>query len=252
MTRFTKSSTGKYVVSGKSYETLIGTRAQVWHGTSYKTSGGLTKGDILQNKNGRIVSRSKHSSAKKENRLVRAGYGTQKGKFGFVKLNGKSHKRSKKMRGGFGSGSNSNSNSNNSNSNNSNNSNNSSNNQPSASQLAMLKQMNSNSNNSNSNSNNSNSNSNSKFSMKGGVGNSGSGSSSNSNNMAKMAIAQNQGNTNSSNSNSSLSSMRKGGRRRRKGKRGGSVNFALSPSDYDGKGVTTSGNAVQFAAGMGN
>ena len=246
MTRFTKSSTGKYVVSGKSYETLIGTRAQVWHGTSYKTSGGLTKGDILQNKNGRIVSRSKHSSAKKENRLVRAGYGTQKGKFGFVKLSGKSHKRSKKMRGG-GPISNNNSNSNNSN--------NSSNNQPSASQVAMLKQMNSNSNNSGSNSNNSN-NSNSKLNMKGGVGNSGSnsnfGSNSNSNNMAKMEMAQNQGNTNSSNSNSSLSSIRKGGRRRRKGKRGGSVNFALSPSHYDGKGVTTSGNAVQFAAGMGN
>jgi hypothetical protein len=254
MTRFTKSSTGKYVVSGKSYETLIGTRAQVWHGTSYKTSGGLTKGDILQNKNGRIVSRSKHSSAKKENRLVKAGYGTKKGKFGFVKLNGKSHKRSKKMRGGFGSNSNSSSNSNNSNSNSNNSNSNSSSSQPSASQVAMLKQMNSNSNNSgsNSNSNNSNSNSNSKISMKGGVGNSSSGSSSSSNNMAKMVMAQNQGNTNSSNSNSSLSSMKKGGRRRRKGKRGGSVNFALSPSHYDGKGVTTSGNAVQFAAGMGN
>ena len=51
MTRFTKSSTGKYVVSGKSFDMLIGTRAQVWHGTAYKTSGGLTKSDILQNKN---------------------------------------------------------------------------------------------------------------------------------------------------------------------------------------------------------
>lgn len=99
MTRFTKDAHGKYHVHGKSFESLIGTRAQVWHGTSYKTSGGLTKGHLFQNKNGRIVSKSKHSSAKKEMRLVKAGYGTKKGKFGFVKLNGK---KSKKMRGGDG------------------------------------------------------------------------------------------------------------------------------------------------------
>jgi hypothetical protein len=97
MTRFTKDAHGKYHVHGKKFESLIGTRAQVWHGTSYKTSGGLTKGHLFQNKNGRIVSKSKHSSAKKEMRLVKAGYGTKKGKFGFVKLNGK---KSKKMRGG--------------------------------------------------------------------------------------------------------------------------------------------------------
>ena len=96
MTRYTKSANGKYIVSGKSFEMLIGTRAQVWHGTAYKTTGGLTKSNILQNKNGRIVSRSKHASAKKEKRLIKAGYGTQKGKFGAVKLNGKSSRRSRK------------------------------------------------------------------------------------------------------------------------------------------------------------
>jgi len=84
----------------------IGTRAQVWHGTAKKTSGGLLKSDLMMNKSGRIVSRSKHNSAKKEMRLVKYGYGTQKGKFGFVKLDSKTrrhrrHKRgSKKMRGG--------------------------------------------------------------------------------------------------------------------------------------------------------
>jgi hypothetical protein len=96
MTRYTKSANGKYIVSGKSFEMLIGTRAQVWHGTAYKTTGGLTKSNILQNKNGRIVSRSKHASAKKEKRLIKAGYGTQKGKFGAVKLNEKSSRRSRK------------------------------------------------------------------------------------------------------------------------------------------------------------
>ena len=139
MTRFTKSATGKYIVSGKSFEMLVGTRAQVWHETAYKTSGGLTKGHLFQNKNGRIVSKAKHASAKKDNRLVKAGYGTKKGKFGFVKLSKSSRHHSKKH---------------------------------------------------------------------------------------------------------SRSSSRK--------MRGGMTNFALSPSDYDGAGVGTSGNAVQFAAGRGN
>jgi hypothetical protein len=109
MTRFTKSANGKYVVKGKGFEVLIGTRAQVWHGTAFKTSGGLTKGDLFQNKAGRIVSRAKYMTAKKEKRLVKAGYGTKKGKFGFVMLNGKksrsksmsrSRSKSRKMRGG--------------------------------------------------------------------------------------------------------------------------------------------------------
>ena len=81
----------------------VGTRAQVWHGTSKKTSGGLTKSDLMMNKAGRIVSRAKHNSAKKEMRLLKYGYGTQKGKFGFVKVGSKSRKSrkgSKKMRGG--------------------------------------------------------------------------------------------------------------------------------------------------------
>lgn len=95
MTRFTKSNNGKYVVSGKSFDDLIGTRAQVWHETAYKTSGGLTKSDLFQNKAGRIVSKAKHNSAKKEMRLLKAGYGTKKGKFGYVKM-----KKNKSMKGG--------------------------------------------------------------------------------------------------------------------------------------------------------
>ena len=82
-----------------------GTRAQVWHGTAKKTSGGLTKKDLMKNKAGRIVSRAKHNTAKREMRLVKYGYGTKKGEFGMVKLG--SHKRksrrhkSRKMRGGY-------------------------------------------------------------------------------------------------------------------------------------------------------
>jgi len=66
-----------------------GTRAEVWHGTAKHTSGGLEKKDLLQNKHGRIVSKRKHLSEKKAKRLIKAGYGTQKGKFGFVKIGSK-------------------------------------------------------------------------------------------------------------------------------------------------------------------
>ena len=99
MTRYTKSSSGKYVVSGHNFEILCGSRAQVWHGTAYKTSGGLTKTHLMMNKHGRVVSRAKHSTAKRENRLVKAGYGTKKGKFGFVKLGTMAHHRRGRKRG---------------------------------------------------------------------------------------------------------------------------------------------------------
>jgi len=73
-----------------------GTRAQVFHGNAVHTSGGLTKKDLMMNKHGRIVSRAKHQTAKKEMRLLKYGYGTKKGKFGFVK-NG-SMRRTRKHR----------------------------------------------------------------------------------------------------------------------------------------------------------
>lgn len=94
--RISKGDDGKYHIKGKSYELLIGSRAQVYHGTAYKTAGDLIKSDILMNKHGRIVSSKKHNTAKKEKRLVKAGYLTRKGKFGFVKMN--SSRKSRKSR----------------------------------------------------------------------------------------------------------------------------------------------------------
>jgi len=111
MTKFSRTSTGKYSVSGKTFDVLIGTRAQVWHGTAYKTTGGLCKTDLMQNKAGRIVSKAKHMSAKKDKRLVKAGFLTKKGHFGFIKngksmRKGRSRSRSRKMRGGMALGGN--------------------------------------------------------------------------------------------------------------------------------------------------
>ena len=84
------------------FNSIIGSRAEVWHGSAKKTSGGLTKAQLMKNKSGRIVSRKKHFSAKKDNRLVKAGYKTKKGQFGFVKVGSKKRGRGKKMRGGTG------------------------------------------------------------------------------------------------------------------------------------------------------
>ncbi len=83
--RVSKGSDGKYHIKGHAFEQLIGSRAQVHHGTAYKTEGGLVKSDLLFNKHGRIVSRKKHVTAKREKRLIKAGYFTRKGKFGAVK-----------------------------------------------------------------------------------------------------------------------------------------------------------------------
>ena len=96
MKKVMKGKDGKYHVKGHSYEKLIGSRAQVWHGTAYKTKGDLVKSDLLMTKRGKIVSKKKHFTAKKDKRLQKHGYFTQKDKFGFVK---KSPLKSKKKHG---------------------------------------------------------------------------------------------------------------------------------------------------------
>lgn len=73
-----------------------GTRAQVMHGTAEHTSGGLTKSDLKYNKNGKIVSRKRSTLAKRQNRLLKAGWGYEKGKFGAVKVEKKTKKNKNK------------------------------------------------------------------------------------------------------------------------------------------------------------
>lgn len=100
MGKHRRGTDGKYHIDGKTYDHLEGTRAQVFHGTAYKTSGGLLKKDLVQNKRGRIVSGKKHKTAKNEKRLEKHGYFAEKGKFGMVRRSPKksrsksrSHKR---------------------------------------------------------------------------------------------------------------------------------------------------------------
>ena len=77
--KIVKQSDGKYHKNGKTFDLLIGTRAQVWHGTALKTSGGLEKSDLHMNKNNRIVSAKKHKTAKAEkaehaDKAIKTGY----------------------------------------------------------------------------------------------------------------------------------------------------------------------------------
>jgi hypothetical protein len=75
-----------------------GSRAQVWHGTAKKTSGGLTKTNLMMNKHGRIVSRKKHASGKKTiKNLKKLGYVAKKGQFKLFRKGNKS----RKMKGGM-------------------------------------------------------------------------------------------------------------------------------------------------------
>ena len=67
------------------YSQTVGTRAQVWHGTAKKTSGGLTKKDLMM-KNGRIKSRRASQKAKRNNNLKKAGWTFKRGTFGAVRI----------------------------------------------------------------------------------------------------------------------------------------------------------------------
>lgn len=97
MKNHVKGKDGKYHIKGKTYSLLMGSRAQVMHGTAYKTSGGITKDGLKMNKSGRIVSVKASKQAAKHQTLKKKGYVTKKGVFGAYK-NGKSLVRSSKRK----------------------------------------------------------------------------------------------------------------------------------------------------------
>tara|TARA_B100000131_G_C17613958_1_gene408865 strand:+ start:119 stop:487 length:369 start_codon:yes stop_codon:yes gene_type:complete len=75
-----------------------GSRRQVWNRTAKRTNGGLKREDLFQDKYGNIKSKKASKNAKRNKNLIKAGYTTQKGKFGAVKIEDvkKSKKSSKK------------------------------------------------------------------------------------------------------------------------------------------------------------
>ena len=64
-----KNKDGLYIIDGKTYEALYGSRNEVWDGKSYKTTGGLTKSELITNKRGKIISRRKSIEEKIKNKF---------------------------------------------------------------------------------------------------------------------------------------------------------------------------------------
>jgi hypothetical protein len=103
------------------FKRTVGSKAEVFHSTCLRTSGGLKKKDLMMTAKGRIVSRKKHAAGKKAiKRLFALGYKPQKGKFSLMrkgtakgtaksmaktksmgKAKGKKSKRSTRKRGGY-------------------------------------------------------------------------------------------------------------------------------------------------------
>lgn len=71
--RVFRSSNGFYVIGGKKYSKLIGTREEVLAGIAYKTKGGLLEKDILvsenRNEKGKLVSRRMSVRSRKRSNL---------------------------------------------------------------------------------------------------------------------------------------------------------------------------------------
>lgn len=86
--KYQKDAAGNYVINGNTYKQLFGSRAQVMHGTAYKTTGLLTRAALLKNKHGRFVSKAKHTLNlnPKKNNLLLNGYNAKKGQFGYCKV----------------------------------------------------------------------------------------------------------------------------------------------------------------------
>ena len=63
-----------------------GSRRQVWNRSAKKTSGGLQRGDLFQDKYGNIKSRRASNKAKRNKNLKKAGWTVKKGQFGAVKI----------------------------------------------------------------------------------------------------------------------------------------------------------------------
>ena len=64
-----KQKDGFYHVGDNLYTKLFGSRQEVWDGVSYKTTGGLTKSDLIVNHKGKIISLCKSVTEKNYKRL---------------------------------------------------------------------------------------------------------------------------------------------------------------------------------------
>lgn len=68
-----RNADGKYNMNGRLYDNLFGSREAVWNETAYKTRGGLTKNDLILNREGNIVSKQKSIQETEYQRFVKTG-----------------------------------------------------------------------------------------------------------------------------------------------------------------------------------
>ena len=76
------------------FKKTFGSRAEVFHGTAKKTTGGLMKKDLVKNKHGEIVSKKASKSAKKTKNLKK--FLQKKGSGVFGPRTAKKNRRAKK------------------------------------------------------------------------------------------------------------------------------------------------------------
>ena len=73
-TRKSPRKTGSQTRKAHGFPLTVGSRAQVWHDNAHHTPGGLTKEQLKQNPNGKIVSRKASAAGKKAmERLEKSG-----------------------------------------------------------------------------------------------------------------------------------------------------------------------------------
>ena len=65
----TKNKDGLYHIDGNTFEILRGTRAEVWNGKAYQTTGGVPKSGLIINVIGKIVSKVKSVEGHKNNKF---------------------------------------------------------------------------------------------------------------------------------------------------------------------------------------
>ncbi len=64
-----RNKQGTYTIEGQEYQKNEGTRAEVWDGTAYQTSGLMRKQDLIMNKAGKLISKKKNILAALQNHL---------------------------------------------------------------------------------------------------------------------------------------------------------------------------------------
>jgi hypothetical protein len=65
-----RNKNGNYIINGIEYDKLVGTREEIFNNLAYKTTGGLTKDELIINPEGKVISKKKSVQEKINNRFI--------------------------------------------------------------------------------------------------------------------------------------------------------------------------------------